>query len=54
MGCPHSEVKILGVSVNCPSCVMGRTLELFEQKQITEKEAWAALKLIRKSSVTVY
>lgn len=54
MGCPHSDIKILGISVNCPSCAMDRTLELFEHKQITEKQAWAVLKLVRDNSVTVH
>lgn len=54
MGCPHSEIRILGVSVNCPSCAMDRTLELFAKKQITEKQAWKALKVIRNRSVPIY
>ncbi len=50
MSCPHSDVKILGIPVNCPDCAMKRTLELFEEKKISEKEAWTALKLIKQGS----
>ena len=50
MGCEHNSTKVLGISINCPTCAMDRVMEKYLQGKISFKIAWKALQIIKNGS----